>query len=71
MSDLVGNPEDRCSQDMAKLFFHVTENYLFETKISKVELLKVVIVWYIRSSSDLSKTLQLFFQHFSANILPQ
>ena len=51
MSDLVGNPEDRRSQDMAKLFFHVKENYLFETKISKVELSisldKVVIVWYI------------------------
>ena len=38
VSDLVGNPEDRRSLDMAKLFFHVTENYLFETKISKVEL---------------------------------
>ena len=38
VSDLVGNPEDRRSQDMAKLFFHVAENYLFETKISKVEL---------------------------------
>ena len=38
VSDLVGNPKDRRSQDMAKLFFHVAENYLFETKISKVEL---------------------------------
>ena len=41
VSDLVGNPEDRRSQDMAQLlFFHITLNYLFETKISKVELHK-------------------------------
>ena len=73
MSDLVGNPEDRRSQDMATFVFHITENYLFETKISKVELsiklksrLSCFCLLYIdiNSSSDLSKHCNYFFSTF-------
>ena len=50
------------------LVFHKTENYLFETKISKVELSVSLCLVYIyiniNSSPDLSKSLQLFFFTF-------